>query len=49
VLMQFHPIEGGLFDWKINEKYNTKVQWHLAFESNFLAADKDSEFVKDWF
>jgi hypothetical protein len=36
-------------DWTVDEKANTKVTWHLAYESNFLAADKDSEFVKDWF
>jgi len=49
VLMQFHPIEGGPLDWTVDETSNTKAAWHLAFESNFLAADKDSELVKEWF
>lgn len=47
--MQFHATEGGPLDWTVDETYNTKATWHLAYQSNFLAADKDSELVKDWF
>jgi len=32
-----HPM-----DWKFNNKYKTKQQWHLSYESNFMASVKDS-------
>jgi mannosyltransferase OCH1-like enzyme len=38
VLMQFHPQYGGVFDWSFNKKANTKVQWLLPVENNFIAA-----------
>lgn len=49
VLMQFHPIEGGLFDWQWHPSEDTRTQWHLAVESNFIAAEPRSEFVREWF
>lgn len=47
--MQYHPWFGGVFDFKFNKKYNTKVQWRLPYENNFIATEKDNEFIKEWF
>ena len=40
--MQFHPIEGTPFSWQVDEAANTKSTWHLAYESNLIAAEKGS-------
>lgn len=45
----WHPHYGSPLDWNINQKHNTKVQWHLSYENNFIAAEKGSELIKDWF
>ncbi len=37
------------FDWEIDLKYNTKSIWQLPYESNFIAAEKGSELLKEWF
>lgn len=47
--MMWHPHYGAPLEWTINEKYNIKSQWHLAYENNFIAAEKDSELIKEWF
>jgi hypothetical protein len=47
--MFWHPHYGAPFEWKIDEKYKIKSQWHLAYENNFIAAEKGSELIKDWF
>jgi len=47
--MLFHPHYGSPFEWEINEKINTKIQWHLAYENNLIIAEKGSDLVKEWF
>jgi hypothetical protein len=37
---------GGVFDWKVNSTINTKVQWQLPYENNFIAAEKGSPLIK---
>jgi hypothetical protein len=49
VLMHFHPVWGGVFDWKVNSTINTKVQWQLPYENNFIAAEQGNEFISEWF
>jgi len=41
-MLQFHPFEGGMFNWTIDTKANTKVNWHLSYENNFIIAEKNS-------
>jgi len=48
-MLQFHPFVGGMFNWTIDTKANTKVNWHLAYENNFIIAEPNSEFMKDWY
>jgi hypothetical protein len=36
--MQFHYQKGGVLNWEFNEKANTKVQWQLPIENNFIVA-----------
>lgn len=31
VFMMWHPHYGAPLEWSINEKYNIKTQWHLAY------------------
>lgn len=31
VVMHYHPFSGGSFNWKVNVKANTKVQWQLPY------------------
>jgi hypothetical protein len=38
VVMLWYGQGASPFDWKIDERYNTKSMWHLAYESNFIAA-----------
>lgn len=49
VFMHFHPNWGGVFDWKVSGTYNTKVQWQLPYENNFIAAEQGNELIKNWF
>jgi hypothetical protein len=46
VVMHYHPSWGGVFDWKVNSTINTKVQWQLPYENNFIAAEKGSTLIK---
>jgi hypothetical protein len=43
--MFFNPQYGSPYYWKLNTKFNTKQQWHLAYESNFIAAEKENELI----
>ncbi len=36
-----HPL-----DWHLDRKYNTKSQWLLSYENNFIASVKKSELIK---
>ena len=36
-------------DWHIDSKWNTKAQWQLSYENNFIAGVKGNEFMKEWF
>jgi hypothetical protein len=45
VLLYWGVQDGSPVNWEIDEKYNTKNIWHLAYESNFIAADKGTELV----
>jgi len=44
----FNSHYGGDFTWWIHENANTKVSWHLGYENNLIAAEKDSYFLSDW-
>lgn len=35
-------------NWQFDDKIKTKKAWHLSYESNFIAAKKNSKFIKDW-
>ena len=49
VFMMWHPHYGAPLKWTVNKQHNVKSQWHLAYENNFIAAEKGSELVKEWF
>ena len=49
VMMHYHPQWGGVFEWKVDPKYNTKAQWNLPYENNFIAAEKGAPLIVDWF
>jgi len=36
-------------DWHIDHIQHTRAQWQLSLESNFIAAIKGSELIKEWF
>lgn len=47
--MMWHPHYGAPLQWTINKQYSVKSQWHLAYENNFIAAEKGSELITEWF
>lgn len=49
VLMFWDPLAGSPVEWKIDQQANTKSQWQLSYQDNFIAAVKDNEFVNSWF
>jgi mannosyltransferase OCH1-like enzyme len=49
VFMMWHPHYGSPLEWTIDQRHNTKAQWHLAYENNFIAAEKGSALVEEWF
>ncbi len=44
-----NAIWGNPINWHMDRRYNTKSQWHLSWENNFIAAEKNTEFIKEWF
>lgn len=46
VFMFFHPYEGAPFGWNISR--GGKVNWHRAYENNFIAAEPNSQFIAEW-
>ncbi len=48
VVMYFHPHYGQPFDWTFDAEANTKNIWHCALDSNFIAAEPESQLLKDW-
>lgn len=49
VFMMWHPHYGAPLKWSINKQLGVKSQWHLAYENNFIAAEKGSELISEWF
>lgn len=49
VFMLWHPHYASPHTWEINKKSETKTQWLLAYENNFIAAERENELIKDWF
>jgi len=49
VLLFFNPHYGSPFQWVANKQTNTKEAWHLGYENSFIAAVKNSKFIKEWF
>ena len=49
VMMQFHTLEGAPFDWTVDRDANTKSSWHLAYENNLIVAEKENEFIREWY
>lgn len=47
--MFFHPHYGSPFIWKVDPVVNSKITWQLGYENNFIAAEKGSELITDWF
>lgn len=45
VFMIWNTYYANRMNWRYDEKANTKVAWHLSFESNFIAAIKGSRLV----
>ena len=48
VLMFYHPHFGQPFEWTYDQDYNTKNMWHIALDSNFIAAEPQAQLLKDW-
>jgi hypothetical protein len=48
VFMYWNSLLGCPANWHYDEKRKTKVQWHLSYENNFIAAVKRSELIKEW-
>jgi hypothetical protein len=48
VFIFWNSLLGCPADWHYDFEHKTKAQWHLSYESNFIAAIKHSEFVKEW-
>lgn len=40
---------GGLFQWEISENHLTKKDWRFSIQNSFIAANKESEFIKEWY
>lgn len=49
VFMFFNPqYITNIFETKIDKKFNTKSEWRLAYENNFIAAEPNSQLLSDW-
>ena len=49
VFMFFNPqYITNIFETKIDKKINTKSEWRLAYENNFIAAEPNSQLLSDW-
>lgn len=48
VLMYFHPHYGQPLSWVYDANQNTKNMWHVALDSNFIAAEPEAQLLKDW-
>lgn len=46
--MYFHPHYGQPFEWSYDSTANTKNMWHVALDSNFIAAEPEAQLLKDW-
>lgn len=40
--MYFYPHYGQPFEWTFDSAANTKNMWHVALDSNFIAAQPDA-------
>jgi hypothetical protein len=50
VLMFFNAQYGGrLFEAEVDSEHNTRRQWHLGYENNFIAAEAGNELIKEWY
>jgi hypothetical protein len=48
-LIFFNSLYGSPLDWHLDNQYNNaKSQWHLSYESNFIAAVKNNDLIKEW-
>jgi hypothetical protein len=49
VVMIWYGMSASPFDWKVDEKYNTKSLLKVGYENNFMACEKGSELISEWF
>jgi hypothetical protein len=47
--MYFHHHYGSPYDWVVDEKYNTKQQWRLTYEPNFIVAEANNQLINEWY
>lgn len=49
VFMFFNPqYATNIYQTQVDVMHNTRNYWHLAYENNFIAAEKDSLLIRDW-
>lgn len=48
VLMFFNGYYASPLEWKVDKEKHFKVQWHLSYENNFIAAAKGSKLIEEW-
>jgi hypothetical protein len=48
-VMMWYGLSASPFDWKVDDKHNTKALGKLGYESNFIASEKGSELISEWF
>lgn len=46
VFLLWNTYYGGPLDWHFDQEFMTKSQWHLSYESNFIASIPHSKLVK---
>ena len=48
VLLTTHPLLGSPGKWEVDRDANTKYYWHMGYESSFIAAEPNSELLREW-
>ena len=44
--MLWNTFYGCPLEWKYDAEIETKSQWHLSYENNFIVASKNAQLIK---